>query len=62
LKNQLLIKSFIRSIEIKNEIVLKDPKEKGLRKVLNFGHTLGHAIESYFLDNNKKITLPMVRL
>ena len=42
-----------RSIEIKNEIVLKDPKEKGIRKVLNFGHTLGHAIESYFLDNNK---------
>lgn len=46
-----------RSIEIKNEIVLKDPKEKGLRKVLNFGHTLGHAIESYFLDNNKKSNL-----
>ena len=46
-----------RSIEIKNEIVLKDPKEKGLRKILNFGHTLGHAIESYFLDNNKKSNL-----
>lgn len=46
-----------RSIEIKNEIVLKDPKEKGVRKVLNFGHTLGHAIESYFLDNNNKDNL-----
>ena len=46
-----------RSIEIKNEIVLKDPKEKGIRKVLNFGHTLGHAIESYFLDNNNKDNL-----
>jgi 3-dehydroquinate synthase len=46
-----------RSIEIKNEIVLKDPREKGLRKVLNFGHTLGHAIESYFLENNNKDSL-----
>ena len=46
-----------RSIEIKNEIVLKDPKEQGLRKVLNFGHTLGHAIESYFLGNNNKDNL-----
>jgi len=36
---------------------LKDPKEKGIRKVLNFGHTLGHAIESYFLDNNNKDNL-----
>ena len=46
-----------RSIEIKNEIVLKDPREKGLRKVLNFGHTLGHAIESYFLINKNKTAL-----
>jgi 3-dehydroquinate synthase len=43
-----------RSIEIKNEVVTKDPKEIGLRKILNFGHTLGHAIESYFLENNSK--------
>lgn len=35
-----------RSIEIKNAIVAQDPTEKGLRKTLNFGHTLGHAIES----------------
>ncbi len=31
---------------IKRDVVEKDPKEKGLRKVLNFGHTIGHAIES----------------
>jgi 3-dehydroquinate synthase len=43
-----------RSIEIKNDVVTKDPKEKGLRKVLNFGHTLGHAIESYFLESEDK--------
>jgi 3-dehydroquinate synthase len=43
-----------RSIEIKNEVVLEDPKEAGLRKVLNYGHTLGHAIESYFLESETK--------
>lgn len=35
-----------RSVAIKNEIVTRDPREQGLRKVLNFGHTIGHAIES----------------
>ena len=46
-----------KSIEIKNQIVLKDPKENGLRKVLNYGHTLGHAIESYFLESEDKKNL-----
>ncbi len=46
-----------RSIEIKNEVVTKDPKEHGLRKILNFGHTLGHAIESFFLDSDDKDNL-----
>jgi len=41
-----------RSIEIKNNVVLQDPKEENLRKVLNFGHTVGHAIESYFLEHS----------
>jgi 3-dehydroquinate synthase len=45
------------SIKIKNEIVMQDPNEKGIRKALNFGHTLGHAIESYFLENENKKTL-----
>lgn len=35
-----------RSLKIKRDVVEKDPKEKGLRRVLNFGHTIGHAIES----------------
>jgi 3-dehydroquinate synthase len=46
-----------RSVAIKNEIVMQDPTEKGIRKALNFGHTLGHAIESYFLENAEKTTL-----
>jgi len=46
-----------RSVEIKNEIVMQDPTEKNIRKALNFGHTLGHAIESYFLENENKKTL-----
>lgn len=46
-----------RSIEIKNEIVLQDPTENGIRKALNFGHTLGHAIESYFLESDEKKSL-----
>lgn len=45
-----------RSASIKLEIVEKDYLEKGLRKVLNFGHTVGHAIESYFLEIEKPIT------
>jgi 3-dehydroquinate synthase len=45
------------SIEIKSSIVKEDPTEKNLRKTLNYGHTLGHAIESYFLTNPKKTTL-----
>jgi 3-dehydroquinate synthase len=45
------------SIKIKNKIVMQDPNEKGVRKALNFGHTLGHAIESYFLENEIKKTL-----
>lgn len=45
------------SIEIKNNIVLHDPTEKNIRKALNFGHTMGHAIESYFLENMNKKTL-----
>ncbi|WP_341654513.1 3-dehydroquinate synthase [Blattabacterium cuenoti] len=44
-----------KSIFIKQEIVNQDPKEKGLRKILNFGHTIGHALESYFMNINKKI-------
>lgn len=42
------------SILIKKQVVDIDPLEVNLRKTLNFGHTLGHAIESYFLSNPDK--------
>ncbi len=39
------------SIAIKEKVVAQDPREAGLRKVLNFGHTVGHAIESSTLHH-----------
>lgn len=44
-----------RSIGIKNEIVSADPNENGLRKILNFGHNIGHAIEGYCLSIDKEV-------
>lgn len=41
-----------RSVLIKMDITEQDPAEKGLRKILNFGHTIGHAIESYWLQSS----------
>ena len=43
------------SVAIKQKIVAEDPTEKGLRKILNFGHTLGHAIETYFLETKNRL-------
>jgi len=41
------------SIAIKNRVVIEDPHEKGIRKALNFGHTIGHAVETYSLINDE---------
>jgi 3-dehydroquinate synthase len=43
------------SVGIKSKVVLEDPTEKGKRKILNFGHTLGHAIESFYLDSDRHL-------
>jgi len=43
------------SVQFKKSITDQDPKEKGLRKILNFGHTIGHALESYFLAEGNRI-------
>ncbi len=50
---RLLLPWIIRCIEIKTGVTTRDPKEKGERKILNFGHTAGHAIESLALLNGK---------
>ncbi|MGF7215549.1 3-dehydroquinate synthase [Spirosoma lacussanchae] len=42
------------SVAVKQRVVEQDPTEKGLRKILNFGHTLGHAVETYFLTQPRK--------
>ncbi len=44
-----------KSITVKKEVVLADPFEKGIRKALNFGHTIGHAIESFFLETSQPL-------
>ena len=40
----------------KDEVVALDMRETGLRKILNFGHTIGHALESYYLDKENYLT------
>ncbi|MFC3199731.1 3-dehydroquinate synthase [Parapedobacter deserti] len=50
----LSLKHIKHSVAIKNEVVTQDPLEKGLRKILNFGHTVGHAIEGYSLVHDSK--------
>lgn len=46
LTSEQLFESLTKGIQIKNEFVSKDERETGIRAYLNFGHTLGHAIES----------------
>ena len=55
LKNQSWDVLLRKSAEFKYSIIQQDPHEKGLRKILNAGHTLGHALESFFLANGHKI-------
>jgi 3-dehydroquinate synthase len=48
-EDQNWIDLIAHSVRIKQAVVDQDPTEKGLRKILNFGHTLGHAVETHFL-------------
>jgi len=48
-------KLLLHSVKYKAYVVTEDPKEKGLRKILNAGHTIGHAIESYLLGINRRV-------
>ena len=44
-----------RSVQVKEDIVEQDPKEHGIRKALNLGHTIGHAFESLALAENRPV-------
>jgi 3-dehydroquinate synthase len=50
----IIAKIIIISLNLKAAVVAKDEKEQNLRKILNFGHTLGHAVEK--ITNYKKYT------
>jgi len=50
--SQQILIQIEHSVSYKNKIVMQDFKESGPRKQLNFGHTIGHAIESYSLKND----------
>ena len=57
-----LTRVIVRSIEIKAGIVARDERERGLRKVLNFGHTIGHALEAlsgYELAHGEAVAIGM---
>lgn len=54
-KSELTLDMIEDSIHIKAEIVTQDPYEQGLRKILNFGHTVGHAIEGFYLGTPKEL-------
>jgi 3-dehydroquinate synthase len=53
--NKIDQKAILKSIAIKSGIVERDPNEKNVRKLLNFGHTVGHAIESFYLNSNEPL-------
>jgi len=55
LKDQDWRKLIRHSVEFKTRVTTEDPKEKGLRKILNAGHTIGHALESYLLGKGRRI-------
>jgi 3-dehydroquinate synthase len=60
---QVLAQLIVRSVEIKSEIVGRDEREQGPRKLLNFGHTLGHAIEAlsdYSILHGEAVAIGMV--
>jgi 3-dehydroquinate synthase len=63
LDSKLLEKTVKRACEIKARIVEADEKESGLRKVLNYGHTIGHAIEAlnnFQISHGEAVSIGMV--
>jgi 3-dehydroquinate synthase len=61
-KGDSMLSLIVRSIEIKADIVSRDEREGGLRQVLNFGHTIGHAVElisGYSLLHGEAVAIGM---
>ena len=57
-----MLSLIVRSIQIKADVVSRDEREEGLRKILNFGHTIGHAVESvsgYSLLHGEAVAIGM---
>jgi 3-dehydroquinate synthase len=57
-----MLSLIVRSVEIKADIVSRDEREDGLRKTLNFGHTIGHAVElvsGYSLLHGEAVAIGM---
>jgi 3-dehydroquinate synthase len=57
-----MLSLIVRSMEIKADIVSRDEREEGLRKTLNFGHTIGHAVElvsGYSLLHGEAVAIGM---
>lgn len=53
--NKISTQQIAQSIALKNKIVLKDPFDKSLRKSLNFGHSVGHALEALLLGTKNEL-------
>ncbi len=52
-----VIKQYVsQCVDFKQSVVAADPYDRSIRKILNLGHTFGHAIESYMLEQNRAIT------
>lgn len=65
LERKFLNKIIIQSCKIKKEIVEKDEKENSLRMILNFGHTLGHALEklsNFTMLHGEAVAIGMVHM
>lgn len=50
-----LLERLSRSVQVKVDIVARDPNEQGERKALNLGHTIGHALESLAMKHEKPV-------
>ena len=61
-KNNAALQIIIeKCVALKNKTVLEDEHEKGIRKLLNFGHTIGHAIENeYNLSHGQAVSIGMI--